>query len=75
MPTRRPRAGRPNAWNCYPWDAQAYGRNIYAHEELARECAGEVTNKKRKAEDSEAMMSPEPPASTGGTKKPAVVAA
>lgn len=30
----------PNAWNCYPWDAQAYGRDIYAHEELARACAG-----------------------------------
>ena len=32
----------PNAWNCYPWDAAAYGRDIYAHEELARQCAGEV---------------------------------
>ena len=31
----------PNAWNCYPWDAKAYGRDIYAHEELARQCAGE----------------------------------
>ena len=25
-------------WNCYPWDAESYGRDIYAHEELAREC-------------------------------------
>ena len=32
----------PNAWNCYPWDAAAYGRDIYAHETLARECAGEA---------------------------------
>ena len=31
----------PNAWNCYPWDAMAYGRNIYAHEVLARQCEGE----------------------------------
>lgn len=27
-------------WNCYPWDADAYGRDIYAHEALARKCAG-----------------------------------
>merc|ERR1719399_1616314 len=26
----------PNAWNCYPWDAMAYGRHIRDHEELAR---------------------------------------
>ena len=25
-------------WNCYPWDAESYGRDIYGHEELAREC-------------------------------------
>lgn len=25
-------------WNCYPWDAGAYGRDIYAHEELAKAC-------------------------------------
>ena len=31
----------PNAWNCYPWDAAVYGRDIYAHEELARRCVGE----------------------------------
>ena len=31
----------PNAWNCYPWDAKAYGRDIYEHEKLARQCAGE----------------------------------
>ena len=31
----------PDAWNCYPWDARAYGRDINAHEVLARGCAGE----------------------------------
>lgn len=25
----------PDKWNCYPWDAAAYGRDIYAHEALA----------------------------------------
>jgi len=25
-------------WNCYPWDAAAYGRSIYDHEELAKGC-------------------------------------
>ena len=25
-------------WNCYPWDAAAYGRSIYEHEELAKGC-------------------------------------
>ena len=25
----------PDKWNCYPWDAAAYGRDIYAHEQLA----------------------------------------
>lgn len=25
-------------WNCYPWDAAAYGRSIAEHEELARQC-------------------------------------
>jgi hypoxanthine phosphoribosyltransferase len=30
-----------NAWNCYPWDARAYGRDIWEHEELARQCAGD----------------------------------
>lgn len=25
----------PDMWNCYPWDAAAYGRDIYAHEALA----------------------------------------
>lgn len=25
-------------WNCYPWDAESYGRDIYGHEELARRC-------------------------------------
>ena len=23
-------------WNCYPWDATAYGRDIYEHEALAK---------------------------------------
>jgi hypothetical protein len=31
----------PNVWNCYPWDAKAYGRDIYAHEELARQCVAQ----------------------------------
>ncbi|VEU33655.1 unnamed protein product [Pseudo-nitzschia multistriata] len=26
-------------WNCYPWDAAAYGNTIYQHEELARKCS------------------------------------
>lgn len=30
----------PNVWNCYPWDARAYGRGIEEHEALARFCAG-----------------------------------
>ena len=25
----------PDKWNCYLWDAAAYGRDIYAHEALA----------------------------------------
>ena len=28
----------PDHWNCYPWDAGAYGRSIRDHEALAREC-------------------------------------
>jgi hypoxanthine phosphoribosyltransferase len=39
----------PNAWNCYPWDAKAYGRDIYAHEELARQCTGEMPQWKKLA--------------------------
>ena len=31
----------PDAWNCYPWDAAAYGNTIQKHEEIARSCAGE----------------------------------
>jgi hypoxanthine phosphoribosyltransferase len=27
-------------WNCYPWDAAAYGRGIDAHEALASGCRG-----------------------------------
>jgi hypothetical protein len=34
----------PNVWNCYPWDAHAYGRDIDAHEALARGCAGEMAD-------------------------------
>ena len=30
-----------DAWNCYPWDAAAYGRDIDRHEDLARACHGE----------------------------------
>lgn len=26
----------PDRWNCYPWDAAAYGRSIHEHEALAR---------------------------------------
>ena len=32
-------------WNCYPWDARAYNRDIYAHEELARACARDIANR------------------------------
>ncbi len=39
----------PNHWNCYPWDAEAYGRDVYAHEELARRCAGEWSERRRLA--------------------------
>jgi len=28
----------PDKWNCYPWDAAAYGNAITQHEELARKC-------------------------------------
>ena len=31
----------PDRWNCYPWDAAAYGRDIVAHEKLAKVCGGE----------------------------------
>lgn len=31
----------PPVWNCYPWDACAYGRDIVQHEALARQCEGE----------------------------------
>mmetsp|Transcript_9639 Transcript_9639/g.28765 ORF Transcript_9639/g.28765 Transcript_9639/m.28765 type:complete len:204 (+) Transcript_9639:141-752(+) len=26
-------------WNCYPWDAAAYGNTIVEHEEMARKCS------------------------------------
>ena len=26
-------------WNCYPWDAAAYGRSIEDHEKLSQECS------------------------------------
>ena len=28
-----------NHWNCYPWDAAAYGNTVYEHEGLANKCA------------------------------------
>mmetsp|Transcript_119723 Transcript_119723/g.298618 ORF Transcript_119723/g.298618 Transcript_119723/m.298618 type:complete len:221 (-) Transcript_119723:239-901(-) len=28
----------PDKWNCYPWDAAAYGHDIFEHEKLARQC-------------------------------------
>mmetsp|Transcript_12545 Transcript_12545/g.19870 ORF Transcript_12545/g.19870 Transcript_12545/m.19870 type:complete len:110 (+) Transcript_12545:348-677(+) len=28
-------------WNCYPWDAAAYGHSIEEHERLAQQCAGQ----------------------------------
>lgn len=28
----------PDCWNCYPWDAAAYGLGIDEHEELSRAC-------------------------------------
>eukprot|EP00277_Geminigera_cryophila_P003465 CAMPEP_0179431670 /NCGR_PEP_ID=MMETSP0799-20121207/16503_1 /TAXON_ID=46947 /ORGANISM="Geminigera cryophila, Strain CCMP2564" /LENGTH=227 /DNA_ID=CAMNT_0021208719 /DNA_START=223 /DNA_END=906 /DNA_ORIENTATION=+ len=31
----------PNKWNCYPWDAAAYGRDVFEHEQMAAECLGE----------------------------------
>ena len=39
----------PPAWNCYPWDAEAYGRDIFAHEALARQCAGEEPERRDRA--------------------------
>lgn len=27
-------------WNCYPWDAAAYGNSIVEHEKLAKVCSG-----------------------------------
>lgn len=32
-------ANVPDRWNCYPWDAAAYGKDIEEHEELARICS------------------------------------
>jgi hypoxanthine phosphoribosyltransferase len=32
-------ANVPDRWNCYPWDAEEYGRGITEHEELARKCS------------------------------------
>ena len=37
----------PNCWNCYPWDAEAYGRDVDAHEALARQCAGEMSERSK----------------------------
>ena len=33
----------PDKWNCYPWDAAAYGRSIDSHETLARQCSSAST--------------------------------
>ena len=30
----------PDAWVCYPWDAEAYAHSIAEHEALAAQCAG-----------------------------------
>eukprot|EP00978_Attheya_sp_CCMP212_P043205 scaffold277917_cov48-Attheya_sp.AAC.2 len=29
----------PDKWNCYPWDAAAYGRDIQGHEAISRKCS------------------------------------
>lgn len=29
----------PDFWNCYPWDAAAYGNSIREHERLASQCS------------------------------------
>ena len=34
----------PDYWNCYPWDAAAYGRTIAEHEALAHQCGTTATN-------------------------------
>lgn len=31
-------------WNCYPWDAAAYGHDIESHEKLAHQCLAEGAN-------------------------------
>jgi hypothetical protein len=28
-----------NHWNCYPWDAAAYGNTVFEHEALAKKCS------------------------------------
>ena len=33
----------PDMWNCYPWDAEAYGNDITEHERLAAECRSRDT--------------------------------
>jgi len=33
-------------WNCYPWDAAAYGNTIYEHEALASKCSSTTTPNK-----------------------------
>lgn len=35
-------------WNCYPWDAGAYGNAIYEHEALANKCTTEGIEKQTK---------------------------
>mmetsp|Transcript_30580 Transcript_30580/g.34883 ORF Transcript_30580/g.34883 Transcript_30580/m.34883 type:complete len:196 (+) Transcript_30580:56-643(+) len=29
-------------WNCYPWDAETYRRDVLEHEKLARSCTREI---------------------------------
>lgn len=31
----------PDFWNCYPWDAAAYGHSIREHDQLANQCTSE----------------------------------
>lgn len=40
-------ANVPDYWNCYPWDAAAYGRDIHEHEALALTCVVDASNKEQ----------------------------
>ena len=46
----------PDYWNCYPWDAGAYGLDISLHEEYARQCSSRGT---AEAEIGQLVSSPE----------------